>query len=132
LPLTLNVRFLFCIGDEGLSVPRPLGEEGDDGTEAVMVTLGGFSNELSLFTDHGASGARGVVGEYDSGRVVDFPCSGLLCNANGLVGPGTGLWRERGSVPCRAISDLGPFLIAALPPEKFPSSCEGIVPSLPA
>jgi hypothetical protein len=56
-----------------------------------MVTLGGFSNDTSLLVDQGASGARGVVGEYGSGAVVDFPCRGLLCSDSGLVGAGTGL-----------------------------------------
>lgn len=62
LPLTLNVRSLFWMGDEGMEVPRPRGDDGDEGPEVVIVTLGGFS-ETSLFAVHGASGARGVVGE---------------------------------------------------------------------
>jgi hypothetical protein len=74
-----------------MEAPLPLGDDGDEGPEVVIVTLGGFSEEISLFAAHGASGARGVVGEYGSGWVVDLPCSGLLCNDNGLVGPGTGL-----------------------------------------
>jgi len=114
--------------------PRPRGDAGDvddDGSEVVMVTLGGFSNDESLFVDHGASGARGVVGEYGSGAVVDLPCKGLLCNDNGLIGAATGLLVGMGKVPCRAISHLGPFLIAPLPPENLASPCAGIVPSLP-
>jgi hypothetical protein len=56
-----------------------------------MVTLGGVSDDTSLLVDHGASGARGVVGEYGSGAVVDRPCRGLLCGDSGLAGVGTGL-----------------------------------------
>jgi len=74
--------------------PRPREEDGDvddAGSEVVMVTRGGFSNDASLFVDHRASGARGVVGEYGIGAVVDLPCKGLLCSDNGLVGAATGL-----------------------------------------
>ena len=42
--------------------------------------------------------------------MVDLPWSGLLDKANGLVGPGEDV--PIGNVPCLAMSDLGPFLMA--------------------